>query len=138
MCKALSLMSLIRCYHPTVASLVFFSSSLSLSFFWHFWSGFLNKMLAKKPKGQEVKTQDDFHCFIPTHFLLLIKRFFYLFILQKFLMGGQTNMVYLPLFFLIFDFCFNILENHLQFSILFLFDHSYVEGLLFGMHRRGV
>ena len=50
-----------RCHH-IVASWVFFSSSLSLSFFWHFWSRFLNKMLAEKPRGQSSRW-DDFHFF---------------------------------------------------------------------------
>ena len=97
--------------------------------------------------------------FTPTHFLLLIKCFHFLFFFTLFskvffffflgmkddniprlnnkarlLMGRQTNVVYLPLFYFfysfIFDFCFNFLENRLQFSILSLFDHFYVEGLL--------
>ena len=81
-------------------------------------------MLAEKPKGQEVKTHDDFHCFTPTHFLLLIKCFFYffyfLFLFFTKVTNGRTNQrglsATLLLFFsflLIFDFCFNFLENRL-------------------------
>ena len=62
-----------RC-HRIVASWVFFSSSLSLFFFWHFWFGFLNKMLAEKPRGQSSRWLPLF--LHPPTFYFLLKGFF--------------------------------------------------------------
>ena len=97
-------LSLLPSYGSFFSFLIFLVITL---FLWHFWSRFLNKMLGEKLKGQEVKmTSAVSH--LPTFYFLLNASFiffiFYFYFLQKLLMGGQTNVVYLPLFYFSFLF----------------------------------